>query len=1023
MAPENPQEMERIELFEEIATLADAVPPDGVSSVLVTRAQQYRARIRDNPQNMNLMIAGIRRAACALPTKTPLYAALVVILTNNEPFGKEFVANMVQALCKELSAALRDGRAGNARRSLRFLACLADCRIVSVKSLGEYIIRLLETSVFEISTAPRSERRVHCRGEFLADIALSALPWAGKPMSDRTPELLEQVMKHVDTIAKVWNPGQWRCVAPAKENRCIEIFAELLGAIFCLRRSKWICPREVVTLPHDFLSMSDNYAPEVELPSLNIPAHSKLTRYSCPRFRLFLVNEGPKKIENVVQGIPTKNLDVSHGTESPAEADTGKPLESDRETPIACPPDPNAPDAMAVDISAKTSSEASPMPASNDISNPGLGDNSNVRPDATAPDLTSQLAQNDTHNESKLSDPAAVVSLTLKHGEGDSKAGPDTKAPSESDAQTGSIEPGAIEPGAIEPGANGNKTPSDVMDTSSSGTAHANGALVSQGPPTEIDHVDAGKRMKSQEASPSLSVQQVPKRSPIINFVFRSYVSDIVDCFCGNHILAASRLLNLPLSQDFNDEIVEGVLSQMCSMPDPPVVHIYYGNLFVNLCRVKDSRLPAKLLTAVETIFQEAAEFDPETFDRLTEWFAFHLSNFGYKWNWADWALYADEDMADKFPYRALFCKDVLARCIRLSYHERILSMVPSELKFFLPTPPGSGKRERFDEAINNELMRIVTGRDKKDGPFVKNRLEELIPSDRAGDGEAEKKANLSRLAALTRSILQAGCKTLSHFDIVSERFQHLLRELTALGGHTGKRLVTLEVTCFWKGVNIRRMYVLDKLAARGVIDGQAVIDSCLAFERVTFDGINERLSEKEIAEGLCNSGNWEMLRMVLSRARSREEAARAELKYAAQSAAAANEGETENVESKLQQAKANTDKAKTDLAELLLVALRRLFGICATLLKANQIEMEGLELEAICATKCLPGFPNKPVWYWRCVGMIRELARKHPKHISIIIDQLDMDTRDDREEHRVLWESFEVIKEVEESAMLAQVS
>ncbi|KAI0563640.1 Nuclear cap-binding protein subunit [Gracilaria domingensis] len=426
-------------------------------------------------------------------------------------------------------------------------------------------------------------------------------------------------------------------------------------------------------------------------------------------------------------------------------------------------------------------------------------------------------------------------------------------------------------------------------------------------------------------------------------------------------------------------------------------------------------------------MFQEAGDMDPESFDRLTEWFSFHLSNFGYKWNWSDWALYADAEMVDKFPYRALFCKDVLRRCIRLSYYERIVGIVPQEMSFFFPPKPGIGERSRFNPEINDELMKIVTGKGKLDAPSVKRRLEELIPSkEMEVDGEdkegVEAEVNLARLAALIRAILQAGCRTLSHFDIVSERYEGILREMSVKGGSLAKRLVTLEVITFWKDVHIRKMYVLDKLCARSVIDGQAIIDSCLAFERVSEKpGQTERINDKDIEANLNDSGCWELIRLVMSRAVSREEAARGELQLVSQKAASANEGETENVGALLQGAKRKVEMTKNEVAELVLVAQRRLFGIFSRLLMINKTDSEEMVMGQ-GGERELPGFSGKPVWYWRCAGMMRELARKHSRHLSIIIDQLDNDTRDNRDQHRVLWESFETIKEIEASDMLSRV-
>lgn len=920
---------EEEDILDSLASLNDRADDD--PKVQIERVTELLStKLATGRPGFNMVAFALRRTCLSLPIKAPSYATVVGLLTTTqESYANELAVNVTTAVSNQFAASLRDGKAAAARRALRFIACLAECYVITATSLADHILALLKAANAEF-IEPRSERGVHCRGPFLAEIGLSALPWAAKCLNDRVPDKLGHIMTEVQNISDSFVSDRWRCVAPSTDARCVEVFSELLAAVFHLENKDWVCSGGIVPRPQDEFETLLASGQKLPLPKLNIPSHSKLTRYSCPRFRLCLVNA--KSVDSI------KKKD---------EMDT------------------------------------------DDKS--GIKDKHRV--DASVTDLT----EVDIPAEQPDDDVAMVEKEAPEEGEAD---------------ENGEI---------------------NLKKEATIRAANANGSGVSADPdmpsmdiskdpqPANGDTANPPKNIIAEAAAAQKHPPTV--RSPLVNYILRCYVDDIVDNFAENHIMAAERLLTLPMFNNVNDEIVECVFSQMCSLPEPMYAQVYYGTLFVDLCRVKDSRLPAKLLTSVETMFQEAEQFDPETFDRLTDWFSFHLSNFGYKWNWADWALYADEEMIEKFPYRAIFCKDVLARCIRLSYYDRVLKIIPSEMKFFLPAKPNMGNKKRFDEKVNNELMRIVTGRDKKHPDFVKNKLEELIPiksEDPENDEKAKGGANLARLAALIRSILQAGCKTLSHFDIVSERFETLLRGMAQMGGPSARRLIALEVTTFWTEVHIRRMYVLDKLRARGIIDGASIIDSCLAYQRVTERGAIVPIPDKEIMENLSRSSHWELIRLVFSRACSREDAARSELNWARKAAAAANEGDSEKAEAALQQSKANTEKARREVAELLLVSLRRLFGVCARLLNYTKIDNDSEPPHG--EKRMFPGFSGKPVWYWRCAGMIRELARKHPQHVPIIIDALDNDTKDNRDQHRVLWESFEVVKEVEGSAMLSQL-
>jgi hypothetical protein len=101
-------------------------------------------------------------------------------------------------------------------------------------------------------------------------------------------------------------------------------------------------------------------------------------------------------------------------------------------------------------------------------------------------------------------------------------------------------------------------------------------------------------------------------------YVLRQYVADVLDNFVSDHVKSAERLLTVPMLVAANDIIVESVFSELCSIPMPAFPSLYYRTVFVDLCKVKDLRLPIKLITAVDKRFHEAGALGPEVFDRLT---------------------------------------------------------------------------------------------------------------------------------------------------------------------------------------------------------------------------------------------------------------------------------------------------------------------------------------------------------------------------------------------------------------------
>lgn len=448
-------------------------------------------------------------------------------------------------------------------------------------------------------------------------------------------------------------------------------------------------------------------------------------------------------------------------------------------------------------------------------------------------------------------------------------------------------------------------------------------------------------------------------------FVVGDLVTDILDNFTTAHVRAASGLLALPSvlagvePSTVDAAVVEGVLSCLLAVPSPSPPAVYYGCVFMDLCKARESRLPIKLLAAVEALFMEASALTPESFDRLTEWFAYHLSHFGYKWNWDDWAVYADPVMVDKFPHRATFCRDVLARCVRASYVARIQRELPKEMGFFFP-PPATPSEAHFSSdaaavAAQEHLITIVTGRGHLPPAQVAAWLASRLPS--TADGPLTGgRARTWQLVTLARSLLRAGCKTLSHFDTVAERYVELLQELAGDGaaasgaaaadadgngdadaaaaaddGAAAKRALAREVARFWAASPLHILYVMDKLCTLRVLDYASVLRQLLSTQALG-GAVPVPLSPGAAALKFERSWLWDALRHVLGRAAARLDAARTEALAAAAAGAQATEAESAAAGARIKAASESSAALRAQLRGLLDVALRRLALVAATL-------------------------------------------------------------------------------------------
>lgn len=83
-------------------------------------------------------------------------------------------------------------------------------------------------------------------------------------------------------------------------------------------------------------------------------------------------------------------------------------------------------------------------------------------------------------------------------------------------------------------------------------------------------------------------------------------------------------------------------------MPAPPHTLIYYYSVLTELCRISPTTVAPSLGKSVRKLYAAlgtsgtdesagAPVLDAESVRRFADWFAVHLSNYGFMWGWNDW--------------------------------------------------------------------------------------------------------------------------------------------------------------------------------------------------------------------------------------------------------------------------------------------------------------------------------------------------------------------------------------------------
>lgn len=98
---------------------------------------------------------------------------------------------------------------------------------------------------------------------------------------------------------------------------------------------------------------------------------------------------------------------------------------------------------------------------------------------------------------------------------------------------------------------------------------------------------------------------------------------------------------DVPSSSTFSLEslVISTLLNALFLLPTPPCKEIYYGSVITELCKVSPNTVAPPVGRAVRKLYGLLGDdaLDVEISRRLGEWFAVHLSNFGFQWMWKEW--------------------------------------------------------------------------------------------------------------------------------------------------------------------------------------------------------------------------------------------------------------------------------------------------------------------------------------------------------------------------------------------------
>ncbi|EPE34108.1 ARM repeat-containing protein [Glarea lozoyensis ATCC 20868] len=271
------------------------------------------------------------------------------------------------------------------------------------------------------------------------------------------------------------------------------------------------------------------------------------------------------------------------------------------------------------------------------------------------------------------------------------------------------------------------------------------------------------------------------------------------------------------------DVAVDAVFSQLFQLPSPEHKLVYYHSILTESCKLAPAAIAPSLGRAIRFLYRNVDSMDLELSYRFMDWFAHHLSNFGFTWKWTEWI--DDVELPGTDPKKA-FIEGALDKEIRLSFAQRIKGTLPAPYQQLIT----EGKeKDTPDFKYNDDAVpfaqegRAILALLKRKAP--EDEIQPVIDQIRqlALDMNLPDPLVPSTDAYMT-SICYIGSKSLSHVLSSIERCRERLLAIGPRSSDARKQIID-SVMDYWKdqpgiGVNI-----VDKLLNYTILSPGSVIE------------------------------------------------------------------------------------------------------------------------------------------------------------------------------------------------------
>ncbi|XP_035767058.1 nuclear cap-binding protein subunit 1-like [Neolamprologus brichardi] len=239
--------------------------------------------------------------------------------------------------------------------------------------------------------------------------------------------------------------------------------------------------------------------------------------------------------------------------------------------------------------------------------------------------------------------------------------------------------------------------------------------------------------------------------------------------------------------------------------------------------KLQPGSLPQVLAQATEMLYMRLDTMNTTCIDRLINWFSHHLSNFQFRWSWDDWSDCLTVDLEKPKPK---FVKEVLEKCMRLSYHQRIVDIVPPTFSALIPADPIFTYKYPDDTAssLPGYPMSITVSnaiKNRASNEEILTVLKEVPNPNQEDDDDEGESFNPLKIDVFLQTLLNLAAKSFSHSFSALGKFHEILKTLA--NSDEGKLHLLKVLYEVWRNHPQMIAVLVDKLIRTQVVDCAAV--------------------------------------------------------------------------------------------------------------------------------------------------------------------------------------------------------